>query len=110
MCNRYSPARRSFVILSTSTVTSGTGGFMPLRRRSSKGTETFAKRFVQYGLIWRYSIFFVPAMIFASHSRSMEIVIRSQFSFFIGVRTHREQGAGGVPSGSIVKENFVSHS
>lgn len=30
-----------------STVTSGTGGFIPFSRRSSKGIETFAKRFVQ---------------------------------------------------------------
>jgi hypothetical protein len=62
MWSRYSPARRSFVILWISTVTSGTGGFIPLRRRSSNGSETFAKRFVQYGLTLRYSIFFVPAM------------------------------------------------
>jgi len=31
---------------------------MPLRRCSSNGSETFAKRFVQYGLTLRYSIFF----------------------------------------------------
>jgi hypothetical protein len=31
---------------------------MPLRRRSSNGSETFAKRFVQYGLTLRYSTFF----------------------------------------------------
>jgi hypothetical protein len=77
MCNRYSPARRFFVILWISTVASGTGGFMPLRRRSSNGSETFAKRFVEHGLIWRYSIFLVPAMICASHSRSMVVVMRS---------------------------------
>jgi hypothetical protein len=38
---------RSLVILWISTVTSGTGGFIPLSRRSSKGNETFANRFVQ---------------------------------------------------------------
>jgi hypothetical protein len=38
-------------------------GFIPFSKRSSKGIETFANRFVQYGLIWRYSIFLVPAMI-----------------------------------------------
>ena len=32
MCNWYSPARRSFVILWIRTVTSGTGGFIPLSR------------------------------------------------------------------------------
>ena len=47
----YSPARRSFVILWISTVASGTAGFIPLSRRSSNGTETLAKRLVQYGLI-----------------------------------------------------------
>jgi putative SOS response-associated peptidase YedK len=34
---------------------------MPLKNRSSKGTETFAKRFVEYGLIWRYSIFLLAS-------------------------------------------------
>lgn len=58
---------------------------MPLRRRSSNGSETFAKRFVQYGLISRYSIFLLPAMICVSHPRSMVAVIRSCFSFFIGL-------------------------
>jgi hypothetical protein len=76
ICNRYSPARRSFVIRWIKTVTSGTGGFMPFSRRNSNGSETFARRFVQYGLILRYSIFFVPAMICASHSRSIVVVIR----------------------------------
>src|ERR1700733_230651 len=50
---------------------------MPFNSRSSNGTETFANRFVQYGLIWRYSIFFAPAMISASHSRFIVVVIRS---------------------------------
>ena len=77
MCKRYSPARRSFVIRWIRTVTSGTGGFIPFSSRSSNGIETFAKRFVQYGLIWRYSIFFVPATISASHSRSIVVVMRS---------------------------------
>jgi hypothetical protein len=44
MCSSYSSARRFVVILPISTVTSGTGGFMPLRRHSSKGTDTFLKR------------------------------------------------------------------
>lgn len=44
---------------------------MPLRRRSSKGSETLANRFVQYGLILRYSIFFVPAMICAADNSSL---------------------------------------
>jgi hypothetical protein len=43
MCSRYSRARRSFVILWINTVTSGTGGFMPFNKRSSNGSETFAK-------------------------------------------------------------------
>jgi hypothetical protein len=47
MCNLYSPARRSLVTLSMRTVTSGTGRFIPLGKRSSKGTENFSNRFVQ---------------------------------------------------------------
>src|ERR1700741_981367 len=47
MCSRYSPARRFFVIRWISTVTSGTGGFIPFRSRNSNGSETSAKRFVQ---------------------------------------------------------------
>jgi hypothetical protein len=47
MCNVYSPARRSLVTLSMRTVTSGTGRFIPLGKRSSKGTENFSNRFVQ---------------------------------------------------------------
>jgi hypothetical protein len=52
MCSRYSLARRSLTILWISTVTSGTGGFIPFSRRNSNGIETFAKRLVQYGLLW----------------------------------------------------------
>ena len=47
MCSLYSPARRSFVIRWISTVTSGTGGFIPFSRRNSNGSETFVKLFVQ---------------------------------------------------------------
>jgi hypothetical protein len=65
------------------TVTSGTGGFIAFSRRSSNGSETFENRFVQYGLVWRYSIFFVPAMISASHSRSIVVVIRPNKSAFL---------------------------
>ena len=71
----------------------GDGGFIPFRRRNSNGIATFAKRFVQYGLIWPYSIFFVPSTICASHSRSTVVVIRSQFSFFTAVRLSKRKGA-----------------
>src|ERR1700730_6957525 len=59
------------------TVTSGIGGVIPLIRRSSNGTVTLVRLLVQYRLIWRYSIFFVPATISASHCRFMVVVIRS---------------------------------
>jgi hypothetical protein len=78
---------------------------MPFSSRNSNGSDTFANRFVQYGLICRYSIFFVPAMISANHSRSMVVVIRSYGSFFIRSRgaarvaTNPEKRSVGVLAG-----------
>jgi hypothetical protein len=60
-----SPARR-FADFADQHCGLGDWGFMPLRRRNSNGIETSAKRFLQYCLIRRYSIFFVPAMISGS--------------------------------------------
>ncbi len=50
---------------------SGTGGLIPLSKRSSNGTEILAKLFVRWGLIWRYSIFLLPAMICAADNSSL---------------------------------------
>jgi hypothetical protein len=60
------------------TVTSGTGGFIPFIRRISNGTRTLFRRLLQYGLICRYSIFFLPAMISANQGRLIVVVIRSR--------------------------------
>jgi len=59
------------------TVSTGTGGFMPFRKTSLNGTRTRFSRFVQYGLISRYSIRLRPATILANHSRSSVVMMTS---------------------------------
>lgn len=53
---------------------------MPFRRTSLNGTRTRFSRFVQYGLISRYSTRLRPATIFANHFRSRVVVMTSNLS------------------------------
>lgn len=53
---------------------------MPLRRMSLKGVPTFLKRFVQYGLMARYSTRLRPATISANGPRFKVVVMTSNVS------------------------------
>lgn len=74
-CSSYCRVFVFFRTRSTTAVSSGAFGAIPLIRRSKKGALTFDSRRVQYGFISRYSTFLRQAAISHNHSLLMVVVI-----------------------------------